>query len=117
MKNLTEKSQSEVLVESSILDAKLQRRSFLQYAGAGAAALALTAAGCKKDGMMIDDSAGVNLGSGDVGILNVGKLCIQCSRDGCRRLARVFALIERLERGEYDAAVPAEPETIDLEDT
>lgn len=35
--------------ESSVFDAKLQRRSFLQFAGAGAAVLALTAAGCKKD--------------------------------------------------------------------
>jgi len=49
---------------------KLDRRSFLQFAGAGAAGLALFAAGCKKDGMMMENSTGVNLGSGDVGILN-----------------------------------------------
>lgn len=48
MKNLQE--EKEVLQEeSSIFDAKLQRRSFLQYAGAGAAGIALIAAGCKKD--------------------------------------------------------------------
>lgn len=32
--------------------------------------MALIAAGCKKDSMMGSDSLGVNLGSGDVGILN-----------------------------------------------
>lgn len=35
--------------ETDILDARLQRRAFLQYAGAGAAVMALVAAGCKKD--------------------------------------------------------------------
>lgn len=35
--------------ETDILDARLQRRAFLQYAGAGAAVVALVAAGCKKD--------------------------------------------------------------------
>lgn len=49
---------------------KLDRRSFLQFAGAGTVGLALFAAGCKKDGMIMDDSKGVNLGSGDIGILN-----------------------------------------------
>ncbi|TKC09962.1 ferritin-like domain-containing protein [Pedobacter polaris] len=48
MENLNEKQQ-DVLNESTILEAKLQRRSFLQYAGAGAAVVALTAAGCRKD--------------------------------------------------------------------
>lgn len=48
----------------------LDRRSFLQFAGAGAAGIVLLAAGCKKDESMMLDSAGVNLGSGDVGILN-----------------------------------------------
>jgi hypothetical protein len=53
----------------SILNTTLQRRSFLQYAGAGMAGIALTAAGCKKS----DNNSmegGVNLGSGDIGILN-----------------------------------------------
>lgn len=49
---------------------KLDRRSFLQFAGVGAAGLALFAAGCKKDEAMISNPAGVNLGSGDIGILN-----------------------------------------------
>nr|WP_068889668.1 ferritin-like domain-containing protein [Pedobacter panaciterrae] len=50
MKNLQEQEKQELLpVERSIFTAPLQRRSFLQYAGAGAAAVALVAAGCKKD--------------------------------------------------------------------
>ncbi|WP_205504017.1 ferritin-like domain-containing protein [Rufibacter psychrotolerans] len=51
----------------------LNRRSFLRYTGAGLAASAILLAGCDDD----DDSTvgnnmteGVNLGSGDVGILN-----------------------------------------------
>ena len=48
----------------------LARRSFLQYTGAGMAAATLIMAGCKKDSNSIMDSDGVDLGSGDVGILN-----------------------------------------------
>lgn len=48
MENLNETVQDE-LKESTILNAKLQRRSFLQFAGAGVAVAALTAAGCRKD--------------------------------------------------------------------
>lgn len=48
MENLNDQNQ-DVLIDESILESKLQRRSFLQYAGAGAALVALTAAGCKKD--------------------------------------------------------------------
>lgn len=44
----------------------LSRRNFLGYLG-GASALLLTAAACKKDN---DLDSGVNLGSGDIGILN-----------------------------------------------
>ncbi len=56
--------------ESSILDVKLQRRSFLQYAGAGAAIVALTAAGCKKD-RNINTDFGVTLDfKDDFGVLN-----------------------------------------------
>lgn len=55
--------------EKSIMSAKLQRRSFLQFAGAGAAGMALVAAGCKKD-KNPNINLGVDLGSGDVGILN-----------------------------------------------
>jgi hypothetical protein len=68
MKNFQQEEPELLQKESGILTAKLQRRSFLQYAGAGAAGVALLAAGCKKDS---DTSAtGINLGSGDVGILN-----------------------------------------------
>ena len=50
---------------------KLPRRSFLQFAGAGMATVALVAVGCKKENVgntILAD--GVDLGSGDVGILN-----------------------------------------------
>jgi hypothetical protein len=48
MENLKEHQETSAR-ETDILDARLQRRAFLQYAGAGAAAMALVAAGCKKD--------------------------------------------------------------------
>ncbi|WP_158795725.1 ferritin-like domain-containing protein [Pedobacter sp. L105] len=70
MKNFQPEDQELLHKESGILTASLQRRSFLQYAGAGAAGIALIAAGCKKDNQNTGNSAGVNLGSGDVGILN-----------------------------------------------
>lgn len=69
MKNFQQEDQDLLHKESSILNAGLKRRSFLQYAGAGAAGIALIAAGCKKDNTTSSNS-GVNLGSGDVGILN-----------------------------------------------
>lgn len=68
MKNLQEEEQVMLQNESGIFTAPLQRRSFLQYAGAGAAGIALVAAGCKKDKDYV--GSGVNLGSGDIGILN-----------------------------------------------
>ncbi len=43
------------------------RRDFLKYGGMGVAAALLVASGCKKDN---NNSSGVNLGSGDIGILN-----------------------------------------------
>lgn len=56
--------------EKDILDSTLQRRAFLQYAGAGAAVLALVAAGCKKD-RSPDMSFGVTLDfKDDLGVLN-----------------------------------------------
>ncbi len=71
-----------------ILNASLQRRSFLQFTAAGVAGIALTAIGCKKDDVaQMDD--GVNLGSGDIGILNYA-----------------YAL-EQLEAAFYDAVVKA----------
>ncbi|MBB5644293.1 ferritin-like domain-containing protein [Pedobacter cryoconitis] len=76
-----------LLQESGILTAKLQRRSFLQYAGAGVAGVALIAAGCKKDKSTPGLDTGVDLGSGDPGILNYA-----------------YAL-EQLEGAFYDAVV------------
>ena len=59
-----------ILPENSgeLVDARFQRRSFLKYAGAGVAGVALMAAGCKKD--KNDNDSGVRLGEGDIGILN-----------------------------------------------
>ena len=50
--------------------ANMARRSFLRYAGASAATVAvLGAASCKKDRQIIVDGS-VDIGSGDIGILN-----------------------------------------------
>ena len=71
MENLTKHDDHELLEEQSFLSKKLQRRSFLQYAGAGAAGIALVAAGCKKDNSkQVVANSGVYFGSGDVAILN-----------------------------------------------
>ncbi len=48
---------------------QLSRRKFLHFAGASTG-LALIAAGCTKDDNNAGNGSGVNLGSGDVGILN-----------------------------------------------
>ncbi|MDB5136237.1 MAG: ferritin-like protein [Mucilaginibacter sp.] len=51
-------------------DAKIARRSFLRYAGAGAASVGLLAvASCHKD-HPINFNRGIDIGSGDTGILN-----------------------------------------------
>jgi hypothetical protein len=60
------KAGSELQDETDLLSSKVQRRSFLRYAGTGAVGLALVAAACKKDKL----GDGLYLGSGDVGILN-----------------------------------------------
>jgi hypothetical protein len=70
MKNLQQTEQEELQEKGSIFNASLQRRSFLQFAGAGMAGMALVAAGCKKDNAFSSVDGGVNLGSGDIGILN-----------------------------------------------
>lgn len=68
MKNLQEQNTQE---EQSIFNAQLQRRSFLQYAGAGAAGIALIAAGCKKRDRGIPEYEGVVLDfKDDFGVLN-----------------------------------------------
>jgi hypothetical protein len=74
MENLTDQTKEPSLLEGQFLDKRVQRRSFLKYAGAGAAGVALVAAGCNKGNESIDHSIpknnGVSFGSGDVGILN-----------------------------------------------
>jgi hypothetical protein len=78
MKNLQHEEPHSLLEESNIPKAKLHRRSFLQYSGAGLAGLALVAAGCKKNnnfptdpngGEPVDET-GINLGSGETAVLN-----------------------------------------------
>jgi len=70
MKKLQEPGRQSPEIESDdFLSSRVQRRSFLKYAGAGAAGVALIAAGCKKD-KNSDIGGGVNLGSGDIAILN-----------------------------------------------
>ncbi len=68
MTNLTNLEEHKSQEKRDFMSASVQRRSFLKYAGAGAAGIALLAAGCKKDDN--DSEMGVNLGSGDIGILN-----------------------------------------------
>jgi hypothetical protein len=79
MKNLQQDEPHLLLEKSNITKAKLPRRSFLRYSAAGVAGLALIAAGCKKNNNFPDDGngnggtideSGINLGSGDLGILN-----------------------------------------------
>jgi hypothetical protein len=67
MKIFEKDDQELLLEEKSFFSKKIQRRNFLQYAGASAAGVALVAAGCKKNNNF---SRGVDLGSGDIGILN-----------------------------------------------
>lgn len=69
MKNSTKSEDQALLREQDFFSSKLERRSFLRFAGAGAAGMALVAAGCKKDNNDKLES-GVYLGSGDIGILN-----------------------------------------------
>ncbi|TDQ06425.1 ferritin-like domain-containing protein [Pedobacter metabolipauper] len=71
MKNLEKQEQELLQEERSVFTAPLQRRSFLQFAGAGAAGVALVAAGCKKDRGDLMTSTGVTLDfKDDFGILN-----------------------------------------------
>ncbi len=74
MENSTIKNE-EASTQEAFLGKRVQRRSFLKYAGAGAAGVALVAAGCKQSNFNPDDpnnsmGKAVSLGSGDVGILN-----------------------------------------------
>jgi hypothetical protein len=70
MKNLNETIQDEPQ-QGTILEAKLQRRSFLQFAGAGVAVAALTAAGCRKDRGYVNVNGSATLDfKDDFGVLN-----------------------------------------------
>ncbi|WP_316803053.1 ferritin-like domain-containing protein [Pedobacter nototheniae] len=71
MKNNELETQNE-LQDESLFKARLGRRSFLQFAGAGAAGVALVAAGCRKDRMTtIPSGTGTTLDfKDDFGVLN-----------------------------------------------
>jgi rubrerythrin len=58
--------------EKSVAKEGMARRSFLKFAGAGvmAAGVVATAASCQKHGGVVGDPTSLNLGSGDIGILN-----------------------------------------------
>lgn len=66
MRNTRKSEDQALLEEQDFFSSKLERRSFLRYAGAGAAGIALVSAGCKKDRA----EPGFYLGGGDIGILN-----------------------------------------------
>lgn len=71
MTNLKQCDEPEISeAQNDFLSAKVHRRSFLQYAGVGAATVALVAAGCDPDEPATLAAGEVDLGSGDVGILN-----------------------------------------------
>ncbi len=53
--------------EVPVLDQKMHRRKFLMFSGVTASAAAISIVGCKKKDKNDD---GVNLGSGDIGVLN-----------------------------------------------
>jgi rubrerythrin len=69
MENLT---QNDDKIIESTLDARMQRRSFLRYAGAGAAAIGMFAASCKRYQSNDGDVplATANLTNDDFGVLN-----------------------------------------------
>lgn len=77
MKNLIQEEKEVTHDSEGILNSVLPRRSFLQFAGAGAVGVALLAAGCSKDkdyvgptDPIVPGENKVDLGSGDTGILN-----------------------------------------------
>ena len=72
MKNL-HNSKETLQDDGSVFSSPLQRRSFLQFAGAGLAGMALVAAGCKKDSEIGDPIPGTGATldfKTDVGVLN-----------------------------------------------
>ncbi len=58
--------------QESVSKPDMARRSFLRYAGAGAASIGLLAVGCHKNekGLGVGANGGVDIGSGDIGLLN-----------------------------------------------
>lgn len=75
MENSVIKNEEAHLLEGEFLAKRVQRRSFLKFAGAGAAGIALVAAGCKRSNYNPDDpengfGPGISLGTGDVAVLN-----------------------------------------------
>ncbi|WP_345952769.1 ferritin-like domain-containing protein [Mucilaginibacter sp. PAMB04168] len=58
--------------ETFVADSRMARRSFLKYAGAGAVAAGVlaTAASCQKHGGVVSDPQVVDLGTGDIAVLN-----------------------------------------------
>lgn len=69
METLTKKDDS-FIDDQGTLNARIQRRSFLRYAGAGAAAMGLLAACKHHDDTLATNPGAIDVGSGDVGILN-----------------------------------------------
>jgi len=77
MKNIIQEDRNFAQKTEGISSSTLPRRSFLQFAGASAVGVALMAAGCSKDkdyvgptDPIIPGENKVNLGSGDIGLLN-----------------------------------------------
>ncbi|MGV3762568.1 ferritin-like domain-containing protein [Parapedobacter sp.] len=71
MKNSIEKTDARLRPVGEVSDTSVKRRQFLRYAGAGAAAAALVALGCKKDNPGPDMGGDeFYFGSGDIAILN-----------------------------------------------
>ena len=93
MKQLLEKNEKEILQEErSILTSPLQRRSFLQFAGASAAGIALVAAGCKKDKNDNPVMSGVTLDfKDDFGVLNYAYALEQLEAAFYTQVASSFA--------------------------
>src|SRR3546814_14176330 len=71
MKNAIEKTGTQRPSVVEVAETSVKQRQFLKYAGAGAAAAALVALGCKKDDPGPDMSGNeFYFGSGDIAILN-----------------------------------------------
>lgn len=69
MENLT--NNEDLLIDESKLNSKMQRRSFLRFAGAGAAGASILAvAACKKHDDTPAVSGTIDVGGGDIGVLN-----------------------------------------------